>query len=350
MLWLLPSPDCTRRPQDLWATLMGEDHSCARFASDHWSAFVTRTWPREIPCVHAAMPALGFGNVLWGWLLPALAVALDGGRPLALTLEPRQHELAALLALLGVRSSTSPPHNCSSDGLSTSFGWGMHAVQHASVRSAAARLSAAIYPDNPSRAPWGCLLRLFAACPDPALARTVLAIRRQLLGGRGEGGAVGRYVRELCGDNFRQDGPARHISADAAGEHDEASLPLEGGVHTLDRAYINLTGWNGHNADGVALSRAGGAWEEVRIRQCQGLVVAIALTDSADGKCPLVVVPASHKSGLPAPPLSSSSPFAERSALAAECDLNTTLLNLEPGDVERQRDGLAAMRSFMPIV
>ena len=34
----------------------------------------------------------------------------------------------------------------------------------------------------------------------------------------------------------------------------------------------------------------------------------------------------------------------ERSALASECDLNTTLLNLEPGDVERQRDGLAAMR------
>jgi ectoine hydroxylase-related dioxygenase (phytanoyl-CoA dioxygenase family) len=132
-----------------------------------------------------------------------------------------------------------------------------------------------------------------------------------------ENGAVGRYVHELCGDGFRQDGPVRHVPADAAGEHDEASLPLEGGAHTLDRAYINLTGWNGHNADGPSLSRAGGAWEEVRIRQCQGLVVAIALTDSADGKCPLVVVPSSHKSGLPAPPLPSSSRFAERPALAA---------------------------------
>ena len=132
-----------------------------------------------------------------------------------------------------------------------------------------------------------------------------------------EGGAVGRYVRELCGDGFRQDGQARHVSADAAGEHDEASLPLEGGVDTLERAYINLTGWNGHNADGAQLQRVGGAWEEIRIRQCQGLVVAIALTDSADGKCPLVVVPSTHKSGLPAPPLPSSSPVAERPALAA---------------------------------
>ena len=132
-----------------------------------------------------------------------------------------------------------------------------------------------------------------------------------------EDGAVGRYVRELCGDGFCQDGDARHVSAAAAGEYDEASLPLEGGVHTLDRAYINIAGWNGHNADGASLSRAGGAWEEVRIRQCQGLVVAIALTDSAAGKCPLVVVPSSHKSGLPAPPLPSSSRFAERPALAA---------------------------------
>ena len=56
-----------------------------------------------------------------------------------------------------------------------------------------------------------------------------------------EGGAVGRYVRELCGDSFRQDGDARHVPADAAGGHDEASLPLEGGAHTLDRAYINIT-------------------------------------------------------------------------------------------------------------
>ena len=71
------------------------------------------------------------------------------------------------------------------------------------------------------------------------------------------------------------------------------------------------------NADGTSLARAGGAWEEVRIRECQGLVVAIALTDSAEGRCPLVVVPSSHKSGLPAPPLPSSSRFAERPALAA---------------------------------
>ncbi len=46
-------------------------------------------------------------------------------------------------------------------------------------------------------------------------------------------------------------------------------------------------------------------------------MVAIALTDSAGGKCPLVVVPSSHKSGLPAPPLPSSDPLAERAALAA---------------------------------
>ena len=131
-----------------------------------------------------------------------------------------------------------------------------------------------------------------------------------------EEGTVGRYVRELCGDGFRQDGHARHVSAGAAGER-EASLPLEGGVDTLDRAYINLTGWNGRNADGASLNRAGGAWEEVRIRQCQGLLVVIALTDSAAGKCPLVVVPSSHKSGLPAPPLPSSSPFVERPALEA---------------------------------
>ena len=45
--------------------------------------------------------------------------------------------------------------------------------------------------------------------------------------------------------------------------------------------------------------------------------MAIALTDFAAGKCPLVVVPSSHKSGLPAPPLPSSSRFAERPALAA---------------------------------
>ena len=130
-------------------------------------------------------------------------------------------------------------------------------------------------------------------------------------------GTIGRYVRELCGDSFRQDGPVQHVPAAAGEPDDEAALPLEGGMDTLERAYINLRGWNGRNADGAPLQRAGGAWEEIRIRQCQGLVVAIALTDSAEGKCPLVVVPSSHKSELPAPPLPSSSPFAERPALAA---------------------------------
>ena len=130
-------------------------------------------------------------------------------------------------------------------------------------------------------------------------------------------GIVGRYVRELCGDGFRQDGQTRHVHAGAAAEFDEASLPLEGGVDTLDRAYINLTGWSGHNADGASLARAGGAWEEIRIRQCQGLLVVIALTDSEDGTCPLVVVPSSHKSGLPAPSLAASSPLVERPALEA---------------------------------
>ena len=132
-----------------------------------------------------------------------------------------------------------------------------------------------------------------------------------------EDGAVGRYVRELCGDGFRQDGHARFVAAGEAKEYGEASLPLEGGVDTLDRAYINLSGWSGINADGSSLTRAGGAWEEIRIRQCQGLVVVIALTDSEEGKCPLVVVPSSHKSGLPAPSLANSSPLAERPALAA---------------------------------
>lgn len=132
-----------------------------------------------------------------------------------------------------------------------------------------------------------------------------------------EDGSVGRYVRELCGDGFRQDGPVQQVAAGAVQEYDGAVLPLEGGVDTLERAYVNLAGWNGRNADGVALGRAGGAWEEVRIRQCQGLVVAIALTDSAAGTCPLAVVSASHKSGLPAPPLPASSPLVERPGLAA---------------------------------
>lgn len=131
-----------------------------------------------------------------------------------------------------------------------------------------------------------------------------------------EDGVVGRYVRELCGDGFRQDGETRHVPAGAATDFDKASLPLEGGVDTLDRAYINLTGWSGHNADGAPLTRAGGAWEEIRIRQCQGLVVVIALTDSDDGTCPFVVVASSHKSGLPAPSLAVSSHLVERPALA----------------------------------
>lgn len=133
----------------------------------------------------------------------------------------------------------------------------------------------------------------------------------------GEDGAIGRYARGLCGDGFRRDGAARMVLADATEGCAADELPLQGGVHSLDRAYINLAGWNGRNADGPPLTRAGGAWEEVRIRQCQGLVVAIALTDSAAGQCPLVVVPSSHKSGLPAPPLRSSSRFVERPALSA---------------------------------
>jgi hypothetical protein len=34
----------------------------------------------------------------------------------------------------------------------------------------------------------------------------------------------------------------------------------------------------------------------------------------------------------------------ERSTLSSECDLNTALLNLEPGDVARQQGGLEVMR------
>ena len=137
-----------------------------------------------------------------------------------------------------------------------------------------------------------------------------------------EDGTVGRYVRALCGDGFRQDGPTKHVPFAAAEEYDEASLPLAGGVHTLDRGYINITGWNGRNADGASLSRAGGAWEEVRIRQCQGLVVAIALTDSADGTCPLVIVPASHKSGHDGPPEG----FAVRHEFQLSCKARSVLL------------------------
>ena len=71
-----------------------------------------------------------------------------------------------------------------------------------------------------------------------------------------EDGAVGRYVREPVRRWLSPRRPARHVPA-AAGEYDEASLPLRGGAHTLDRAYINLAGWNGHNADGTQLTRAG---------------------------------------------------------------------------------------------
>ena len=71
-----------------------------------------------------------------------------------------------------------------------------------------------------------------------------------------EGGAVGRYVRELCGDGFRQDGQARHVSAAAAGGHAEASLPLEGGVDTapsqFEAGFVSLA----HSQDDLAFAAA----------------------------------------------------------------------------------------------
>ena len=87
--------------------------------------------------------------------------------------------------------------------------------------------------------------------------------------------------------------------------------------HVLSPAELSACRDSSTSGDGLGdLCSEDGAWEAVRIRECQGLLVVIALTDSAGGKCPLVIVPSSHKSGLPAPPIPSSSPFAERPALA----------------------------------
>ena len=70
----------------------------------------------------------------------------------------------------------------------------------------------------------------------------------------GEAGAVGRYVRELCGDGFLQDGPARHVPARPPQEG--TTNPLcrwKAGRTRWTRAYINLAGWSGRNADGTML-------------------------------------------------------------------------------------------------
>jgi hypothetical protein len=114
--------------------------------------------------------------------------------------------------------------------------------------------------------------------------------------------AVGGHIEELCGSGYRADGPARQ-----AGDKD-GSEPLVGGngVRALGRAYVNVTGWNqvreAETEEVVpSLTRSGGRWEPVRIRQCQGLVVGIALRDVAQEDLSLCFVPASHKSEMPTP-------------------------------------------------
>ena len=95
--------------------------------------------------------------------------------------------------------------------------------------------------------------------------------------------ALNGYVEELCGAGYRSNGPARR-----AGDWEtDGCEPLTGGngVRALGRAYINMTGWNqvrSESGDDLpSLTRSGGRWEPVRIRQCGGLVVGVALRDVA---------------------------------------------------------------------
>jgi hypothetical protein len=117
------------------------------------------------------------------------------------------------------------------------------------------------------------------------------------------GQALHGYVEELCGIGYRNNGPARR-----AGEHGaDGREPLTGGngVRALGRAYINMTGWNQVRSDAgeavPALTRSGGRWEPVRIRQCCGLVVGVALRDIAPEDLSLCFVSSSHKSEMPEP-------------------------------------------------
>eukprot|EP01046_Picozoa_sp_COSAG06_P044074 COSAG06_NODE_5879_length_3231_cov_1.840677_4_plen_361_part_00 len=141
--------------------------------------------------------------------------------------------------------------------------------------------------------------------------------------------AVGGHIEELCGSGYRANGPTRQ-----AGDKD-GSEPLVGGngVRALGRAYVNVTGWNQvreAETDGEvvpALTRSGGRWEPVRIRQCQGLVVGIALRDVAQDDLSLCFVPASHKSEMPTP----ASVLVQ--AMPCDCDHILERPALKAGDV-----------------
>lgn len=119
------------------------------------------------------------------------------------------------------------------------------------------------------------------------------------------GQSVNGYIEELCGSGYRSNGPA-HCAGDHATDGCE-QLIGGNGVRTLDRAYINMTGWNqvrpesdtGHGVP--SLTRSGGRWEPVRIRLCGGLIVGVALRDVAPDDLSLCFVSASHKSEMPSP-------------------------------------------------
>ena len=115
--------------------------------------------------------------------------------------------------------------------------------------------------------------------------------------------ALNGYLEELCGAGYRSNGPARR-----AGDcNSDGCEPLTGGngVRALGRAYINMTGWNqvrSESGDALpSLTRSGGRWEPVRIRQCGGLVVGVALRDVAPEDLSLCFVCSSHKSEMPTP-------------------------------------------------
>lgn len=124
------------------------------------------------------------------------------------------------------------------------------------------------------------------------------------------GAPLHKHLSELCGHAFRLDGTPRLATARAAQQL------VGGNVGGLDRAYLHLAGWNGSGEQ--SLTRAGGAWEPVSIRQCQGLLVAVALTDTGPDDSAVSIVPASHKSDLPPPTRAQDcAGLLERQSLAA---------------------------------
>jgi ectoine hydroxylase-related dioxygenase (phytanoyl-CoA dioxygenase family) len=137
--------------------------------------------------------------------------------------------------------------------------------------------------------------------------------------------ALALYLTEMCGAGYRLDGEGacRLAGSNAA---DTSSMIGGNGIRALPRAYINLQGWNqvftgDESTDQIlpAPTRSGGRWEEVRIRCCQGLLCAVALRDVEPDDLSVCLVPASHKSQMPAPisVLSQTRPggYLERPAL-----------------------------------